>query len=112
MNPEELINEAGPVKSIETDSEQVIVKLKGDIDLTSSPEVRVAMREILSSKPKTVILDLEEVGYMDSSGVATLVEALQQIKKYDGQLTLKKLQPRVRSVFEIARLTEIFDISE
>ncbi len=112
MNPEELINEAGPIKGIETDSEKVTVYLKGDIDLTSSPEVRVAMREILSSKPKEVILDLEEVSYMDSSGVATLVEALQQINKYEGHLKLRKLQPRVKSVFEIARLTEIFDISD
>jgi len=49
---------------------------------------------------------------MDSSGLATLVEAQQRVKRYSGQLILFGLQQRVRSVFEIAKLTEIFDIRE
>ena len=112
MNLDELISEDGPIKNIERQEGKVIVSLRGEIDLKSSPDVRVAMKEILASKPMEVIIDLEDVGYMDSSGVATLVEALQQIKKYEGKLILRKLQPRVKSIFEIARLTEIFDISD
>lgn len=112
MGIDEFISEAGPIRNVDIGQGNATVYLKGDIDLNSSPEVRSAMKELIQSKPQELTIDLNEVGYMDSSGVATLVEVLQQTKRYGGHLKLRGLQPRVRSVFEIARLTDIFDISE
>ena len=57
-----------------------------------------------------LVLDLSQVDYMDSSGVATLVEALQQCRTRQTALVLSGLQARVRSVFEIAKLDSVFTI--
>jgi anti-sigma B factor antagonist len=57
-----------------------------------------------------VVVDVSDVPHMDSSGVATLVEALQKVKRYKGRLVLVGMQDRVKSVFEISRLTELFEI--
>ena len=82
----------------------------GDIDLSRSPELRVSLLEIAKNKPKRLVIDLSGVPYMDSSGVATLVEALQVQRRHQGKLVLFGLQPKVQSIFEIARLTMVFTI--
>lgn len=84
--------------------------VSGDIDLARSPELRVNLLEMTKSKPKRLVVDLTGVGYMDSSGVATLVEALQVQRRHQGKLVLFGLQPKVQSIFEIARLTMVFTI--
>jgi anti-sigma B factor antagonist len=110
MNIADYINEAGPVKNIELKKDRAIVRLFNDIDMNCSPDVRVVMMELTGRKIPKIAIDLREVPHMDSSGLATLVEALQRVKKYNGQLVLFGLQQRVQSVFEIAKLTEIFTI--
>ena len=57
-----------------------------------------------------VIVDLAGVEYMDSSGLATLVEAVRNSKKQGVELILCRLNPRVRAIFEIARLERFFRI--
>lgn len=110
MNIEDYVNESGPVRDISLGENQAAVILTGDIDMECSPDLRVAMKEIILEKIPQIVIDMSSVSYMDSSGVATLVEVLQQVKRYKGRLILIGLQSRVRSVFEIARLTDIFEI--
>ena len=88
----------------------VVVSPVGEVDLASSPALRTRLIEIISETPKKLVLDLSRVPYMDSSGVATLVEALQQSRRQSTVLLLASLQDRVKSVFEIARLDTVFDI--
>ena len=66
--------------------------------------------KLIDENPGRLVLNLTEVKYMDSSGVATLVEALQRIQRKQGRLQMHSLSPRVRSIFEIARLESIFEI--
>jgi anti-sigma B factor antagonist len=58
------------------------------------------------------VLNLGQVPYMDSSAVAVLVEALQRMRKVGGRIFLTNLQPRVKSLLEIARLGAIFTITK
>lgn len=88
----------------------VVASPVGEIDLARSPSLRNRLAEILAEKPARLIIDLAQVPYMDSSGVATLVEALQQSRSRDCTLVLAGMQDRVRSVFEIARLDTVFTI--
>jgi anti-sigma B factor antagonist len=83
----------------------------GEIDLARSPELRQRLREELERRPKRLIIDLSKVAYMDSSGVATLVEALQRSKAANCRLILTGLQPKVKSIFAIARLDSVFAIA-
>lgn len=105
MDPE------SPIEKITSEGENLYIKLKGEIDLNNSPEIRVAVQQALRDKKITnITIDLKDVPYMDSSGLATLVEIFQYINRQNGKLTLTGLQKRVKSIFEIAKLTGIFDI--
>jgi len=84
-----------------------IVVLKGDVDLESSP----AAREILLKSVDgagTVLVDLSSVTYIDSSGVASLVEALQAAKRNGGKFALVAASDPTRRVLELARLDKVF----
>jgi anti-sigma B factor antagonist len=90
-----------------------LVKVKGDVDMNSSTEVREALGQVFrqrSSSMKALVVDLSQVRYMDSSGIATLVEALQTCMKQGVQLRLADLSPPVKDVFELARLAAVFEI--
>jgi len=89
----------------------VILVPEGDVDLSRSPVLRQKLREAQGSKPRKLIVDLALVEYMDSSGVATLVEALQIARKNSTKMVLCGLKDRVRSIFEIARLETVFTIT-
>lgn len=89
----------------------LIVTAQGDVDLTGSPTLRHELRKAAGEKPMRLVIDLSQVGYMDSSGVATLVEAMQLTRKAQTKMVLCGMQARVRSVFEIARLDSIFTIA-
>ena len=82
----------------------------GEIDLGRSPTLRQELGVVIAEQPRHLVVNLAEVSYMDSSGVATLVEALQQCRAANIVLTLCAMQDRVRSIFEIARLDMVFSI--
>jgi anti-sigma B factor antagonist len=88
-----------------------IVRPRGDVDLQRSPVLREQLKAVSDRKPKKLVVDLSEVSYMDSSGVATLVEAMQLARRGNYTLVLCSLQDRVKSIFEIARLETVFQIA-
>ncbi len=98
------------VKEIRRLDQAVAVDISGDVDLHRSPALREILAKLIDEDPGRLVLNLAGVGYMDSSGAATLVEALQRIQRKKGRLQMHSLKPRVRSIFEIARLESIFEI--
>lgn len=87
-----------------------IVSINGDVDLYSSPQVRRVIIGLTEKKKPLIVVDLNQVEYMDSSGIATLVEGLQQVSKYSGEIRLFGLASAVREVFELSRLDKVFRI--
>lgn len=90
-----------------------VVRLKGDVDMNSSPDLRGALGRIFKEGTpgaRALFINLSQVRYMDSSGIATLVEALQTCMKQGLRLRLVELSPSVRDVFELARLASVFEI--
>jgi anti-sigma B factor antagonist len=83
----------------------------GEVDLTASPVLRQELKKLQGDRPQRLIVDLSQVPYMDSSGVATLVEAMQIARKNNTKLVLCGMQQKVRSIFEIARLDTVFAIA-
>ncbi|HMN39234.1 MAG TPA: STAS domain-containing protein [Phycisphaerales bacterium] len=96
--------------TFETRGAAVIVRPSGDVDLSGSPTLRQELRRVQAGAPGRLVIDLAGVPYMDSSGVATLVEAMQVARRADTKLVLCGLQDKVRSIFEIARLDTVFAI--
>lgn len=89
-----------------------VVAPMGDIDLTGSPLLKVELRKVGAAvpPPERVVVDLSNVSYMDSSGLATLVESLQASRRLRFKLVVCGLQPRVRAIFDIAKLAMVFTI--
>jgi anti-sigma B factor antagonist len=91
----------------------VILDVSGDIDLAHSPQMRKALLgEIKEKKIPKVFINLQSVRYMDSSGIATLVEGLKASRDVGSRLILYSLSKHVREVMHLARLQTIFEIFE
>lgn len=88
-----------------------ILELAGELDYHSSPELREKLNELAVKQAPKILVNLKGVDYMDSSGIATFVEAFQKAKRYQGRLILAELTDTVRGVFEIAKLESIFEIA-
>ena len=88
----------------------VVLTPTGDVDLHSSPAMRERLKKAAAGKPQRLVVDLSAVPYMDSSGVATLIEAMQITRRQQTTLVLCGLQDRVRSMFQIAKLETVFRI--
>ena len=83
-----------------------------DIDMSRSPVLRTAIKGELKPGLDSLIIDLSEVQYMDSSGLATLVEAMRMAKNLTINLHLAAMTAKVRAIFEIARLDAFFSIKD
>jgi anti-sigma B factor antagonist len=91
----------------------VILDLSGDIDLAHSPTMRkVLLGEIKEKHMAKVFLNLKNVRYIDSSGIASLVEGLKASRDQGSRLILFGLSPAVREVMQLSRLQKIFEIYE
>lgn len=97
---------------IKTDKQDDIVlcTIEGDIDINSSPDIKKAFDGLIKDKEAKIIVNLENVPYIDSSGLATLVEMFKRTKTYGGLLKLSNLSEKVRGLFEITKLEKIFAI--
>jgi anti-sigma B factor antagonist len=93
-----------------TEQEIPIVAISGDIDLESSPQLREFLKPKAAQKTPRLLLDFTGVNYIDSSGLATLIEYFQSVQGSGGKLALACLSPRVKNVFEIVRLEQIFSL--
>lgn len=91
-------------------NEVVILDLSGEIDISTSPEVRKSFDQLIKEEKKKVLLNFTEVAYIDSSGLATLVEMLQRLRRYGGNLRLSGVTEKVKGLFEITKLDRLFRI--
>lgn len=87
-----------------------LVRVSGEVDMSNSPTVRDSLMDLIAGKAPAIVVDLGEVSYMDSSGIATLVEGLQETTSYGGKFRIAGLTEKVKQVFELALLTDVFDI--
>ena len=90
--------------------EPIIISLDGEIDLHESPNVRETLRPLIDKKVPRIYVDMSEVTYVDSSGLAVLIDAMQRIANYGGKFGLIAIRPAVRTVLEIARLDQVFRV--
>ncbi len=103
------------VRSLTTDigfidtQKQDVVRLKGNADFERSPEIRKILLKAVAGM-RNVLVDLSEVTYIDNSGIACLVEALQMARKHGAELGLISVNTQAMRLLELARLNTIFPI--
>ncbi len=87
-----------------------IFALEGEIDFHYAPVLRTLLRSKIRSKCPALILDLSDVHWIDSTGLATIIEHLRDAAKYGGILCLAGLKDSIRSIFEVVRLDTLTPI--
>jgi anti-sigma B factor antagonist len=93
------------------EDQTTIFDVTGDIDLANSPEIRKALlREIRETRTPKVVMNLTKVRYIDSSGVASLVEGLKASRDAGSRFILFGLSPAAREVLQLSRLLKIFEV--
>lgn len=87
----------------------LVVAAKGEIDMESSPRLLAEIRRALKQAP-SLLVDLAEVTYIDSSGIAVLVQGLRAAVRERRQFALRRPSPKVLAVLDLADLQGLFRI--
>ncbi|MFH1190235.1 MAG: STAS domain-containing protein [Candidatus Omnitrophota bacterium] len=82
----------------------------GEIDINTSPGLKKSFDKLIAAKTPKIVVNLSKVTYVDSSGLATLVEILKNMRTYGGRLRLSNMSQKIKSLFEITKLEKLFEI--
>jgi anti-sigma B factor antagonist len=88
------------------------VSLQGRITVGNANEMRRTLADALGSQPKELTIDLSSVTYMDTSGLATLMEAMRVARQQDTRLVLSSIQDQPRYLLRVTDLDHVFEIEE
>lgn len=85
-----------------------VLAVRGEVDVFTAPRLRERLVEMVSQGHRQVVVDLEGVDFLDSTGLGVLVGGLKRLRSHEGDLTLVCTQRRILKVFEITGLTKVF----
>ena len=98
--------------STRAQSGRTIVEVVGEIDVYTAPELREQLAELVDSGRHDIIVDMQGVEFLDSTGLGVLVGGLKRIRQHDGSMNLVCTQERILKIFRITGLTKVFPIHE
>lgn len=94
----------------ELEDNTVVIKLDGDIDVYTSSDLKDAIFSQIDLGAKKIVIDMEDVYYIDSSGIGVFISALGDFKKVNGKICFVKITDPVKKVFELTKITSFFHI--
>ena len=89
-----------------------IVDVEGEIDVYTAPRLRELLIELVNKKNYQLVVNMEKVEFLDSTGLGVLVGGLKRVRAHDGSLDLVCTQERILKIFRITGLTKVFGIYE
>jgi len=89
-----------------------IVDVEGEIDVYPAPRLRELLIELVNKKNYQLVVNMEKVEFLDSTGLGVLVGGLKRVRAHDGSLDLVCTQERILKIFRITGLTKVFGIHE
>ena len=97
---------------LETDKrgDRSVVTLRGEIDVYTAPRLRQALIDLVSQGATDIVVDMDKVDFLDSTGLGVLVGGLKRVRAHDGSLRLVCTQERILKIFRITGLTKVFPI--
>ncbi|HSK25763.1 MAG TPA: STAS domain-containing protein [Jiangellales bacterium] len=100
--------------SLETrpEGDRTVVEVAGEIDVYTAPQLREQLVELVDAGRYHLIIDMERVEFLDSTGLGVLVGGLKRVRAHDGSLRLVCTQERILKIFRITGLTKVFPIHE
>ena len=86
--------------------------MQGEIDMYTAPRLRELLIDLVSKGSYQLVVNLDKVGFLDSTGLGVLVGGLKRVRAHNGSLDLVCTQQRILKIFRITGLTEVFGIYE
>ena len=87
-----------------------VIDVQGEIDMYTAPRLRELLIDLVSKGSYQLVVNLDKVGFLDSTGLGVLVGGLRRVRAHDGSLDLVCTQERILKIFRITGLTEVFGI--
>jgi anti-sigma B factor antagonist len=92
------------------EGEHTVISVGGEIDVYTAPSLRERLNELVASGHYDLIVDMEGVEFLDSTGLGVLVGGLKRVRSHEGTLRLVCAQEKILKVFRITGLTKVFPI--
>lgn len=89
-----------------------VLAVRGEVDVYTAPRLREKLVELVTQGKHQIVVDLEGVEFLDSTGLGVLVGGLKRVRSHEGDLALVCTQHRILKVFEITGLTKVFSIHD
>jgi anti-sigma B factor antagonist len=93
-----------------TEGGRTVVEVGGEIDVYTAPKLRETIVALVDAGQYHLVVDLERVEFLDSTGLGVLVGGLKRVRTHDGSLSLVCTQERLLKIFRITGLTKVFEI--
>ena len=87
-----------------------VIDVGGEIDIYTAPRLRELLIDLVSKNNYQLIVNMDKVGFLDSTGLGVLVGGLKRVRPHDGSLDLVCTQERILKIFRITGLTKVFGI--
>ena len=87
-----------------------VVTVRGEVDLATSPRLRDTLVDLTDADDPNVVVDLDDVGFIDSTGIGVLVGGVKRARSHGGDLSLVCTQRRILKVLEITGLLQVFTV--
>ena len=94
----------------EAQGETFVVDLNGEIDVYTSPKVKDAIGDLIDKGHYNLVINLEKVRYIDSTGLGVLIGGLKRVREHGGTVNLVCTNPQIKKIFDITGLVKIFGI--
>ncbi|MDD5020316.1 MAG: STAS domain-containing protein [Candidatus Omnitrophica bacterium] len=94
----------------EKKADALLCVIEGEVDINTSVHLRKVFDDLIKRNEKKVLVEFSGVEYIDSSGLATLIEMFQRLKKIGGKLRFSGMSQKVKNAFEITKLHKLFEI--
>ena len=88
------------------------ILLKGEVDISTAPEFKTRLYELVGEGDKDIELFCEELSYIDSTGLGILVGALKRVKKNENSVYIYRLKENIKKLFRITGLDKVFILEE
>ena len=89
-----------------------VIDVHGEIDMYTAPRLRELIIDLVSKGHYQLVVNVDKVGFLDSTGLGVLVGGLKRVRAHDGSLELICTQQRILKILKITGLTEVFGIYE
>ncbi len=89
-----------------------VIDVGGEIDIYTAPRLRDLLIDLVSKNNYQLVVNMEKVEFVDSTGLGVLVGGLRRVRAHDGSLDLVCTRERILRIFRITGLTKVFDIHE